>query len=86
MRMQILNSPWHTPIDRKTREIDVRQGANQSQVRPRMAEQKPCLRGCGPGAGCKRTGYIAFLCTPTRSHPPKGALLHASGRTPGEDS
>jgi len=32
MRMQILNSPWHTPIDRKTREIDVRQGANHSQV------------------------------------------------------
>jgi len=39
----------------KTREIGVRQGANRSQVRPRMAEQGPHLWGCDPAAGCKRT-------------------------------
>ena len=59
-------------IGRKTREIGVRQGANHSQVRPRTAEQRPRLRGCDPGAGCKRSGSIAFLCIPTRSHPNRG--------------
>jgi len=40
----------------KSREIGVRQDANHSQVRPRTAEQGPRLRGCDPGAGCKRIG------------------------------
>jgi len=40
----------------KIREIDVRQNANHSQVRPRPAEQGPRLRGCDPRVGCKRIG------------------------------
>ena len=70
----------------KIREIGARQDANHSQVRPRTAEQGPHLWGCDPVAGRKRTEiYTAFLCTPPRSHP-KGPLLRAPVRTPGEDS
>ena len=63
---------WQILTGWKTREMGVRQGANHSQVRPRTAEQGPRLRGCDPGAGCRRTGSSAFLCTPTRSHPQRG--------------
>jgi hypothetical protein len=67
------SSGWrHGGTGWKTREIGVRQGANHSQVRPRTAEEGPRLRGSDPVAGCKRIGTIAFLCTPTRSHPQRG--------------
>jgi len=32
----------------KSGEIDLRQGANRSEVRPRTAEQGPRARGCAP--------------------------------------
>jgi len=41
--------------------------------RPRTEEERPRLRECDPGAGCKHTEmYRAFLCTPLRSHPQRG--------------
>ena len=59
-------------VHRKSDEIGASKGANHSQVRPRTAKQGPRLRGCDPGAGCKRIVYAAFLCTPLRSHPQRG--------------
>ena len=70
----------------KTREIGVRQGANRSQVRPRTAEQGPHLWGCDPVAGCKRTEMHRVLMRTYAVASPKGPLLRAPVRTPGEDS
>jgi len=75
----MLRTQMHGPVSMQTvrsrlenRQIGLRQGANRNQVRPRMAEQGPRLRGSNPGAECKRIGTIAFLCTPMRSHPRRG--------------
>src|SRR4051812_31943957 len=70
----------------KTCEIDARQGANHSQVRPRTAEQGPRSRGCDPVAGCKRTEINGVLIHTYAVASPKGPLLRAPVRTPGEDS
>jgi len=70
----------------KTREIGVRQGANRNEVRPRTAEQGPRLRGCDPGAGCKRTRIKRVLMHTYAVASPKGPLLGAPVRAPREDS
>ena len=84
MPVSVLNQTLH--VSWKTGEIGLRQGANRNQVRPRTAEQGPPLAGMRPGSGMQAHQIQRVLLHTYAVASPKGPLLLAPVRTPGEDS
>jgi hypothetical protein len=79
------NDRWHATTGRKTREIGVRQGTTQPGA-PAHGGAGARLAGMRPGSGMQAHRHNRVLVHTYAVASPKGPLLCASVRTPGEDS